>query len=248
MRCRKCSLKSLYPLPTEKDLAIIYDNYADKGSRARVEEIRKQFVYPRKIELLKKHTKGKRLLDIGAGLGTFVHMAQQQGFHAVGIEYEIKQCEIAKSKYGIELVNGTFEEISSQYQNEIFDIIHMHHVLEHLISPRIVLQKIYHLLANNGILLIEVPNQFDNIFFKYKYLRGGKYPKYDNPLHHCYFFTPKTLRAYMIKTGFIIVTLNQYIKENEKNKCKHLIKFLFDRVGFGVSSFIEILAIKRTRT
>lgn len=242
--CSKCGLKSLYPLPVEEDLGLIYEDYVSKGSRDRVEEIRKGSIYPRKLQMLKTHSRGKRLLDIGAGLGTFVYMSRQKGFDAFGIEYEKRQCEMAKLKYGIELINGKFEEISKGFKKGAFDIVHMHHVLEHLFSPRKVLQKIYHLLANNGLLLIEVPNQFDNIFLESRLLLGKKLSKYNNPTQHFYYFSPKTLSAYIKASGFHIISMNQHIRGNETNYFKYLGKLLFEKAGFGVGSFIEVLARK----
>ena len=68
--------------------------------------------------------------------------------------------EIEKS--GISFVSDT-----SQLQDESFDIVICHHVLEHVSNPSEVLQEIKRLLKTNGKLLLFVPYEKEKIYHHY---------------------------------------------------------------------------------
>tara|TARA_B100000674_G_C37855386_1_gene922117 strand:+ start:68 stop:727 length:660 start_codon:yes stop_codon:yes gene_type:complete len=123
--------------------------------------------------------KGK-LLDIGAGGGEFVYIANKNGFNAEGIEPNIGYSEFAKNEYGEKITTGEIEEITNQY-----DIITIFHVMEHLPSPSKAFEKIFSHMSKKGILFVEVPwieakdASPHNIFFK----------------AHIYYFSIETLIA-----------------------------------------------------
>jgi len=165
VKCTKCGLKSLYPIPDSDELQEIYKNYLITSSREETEAKRIN-IYMEKLWLLKKYSNGNKLLDIGAGIGTFVYIANKQGFDAIGVEQSKELCLTALNKYNIKLINSKFENI--EFEKCLYDIVNMNHVLEHLVSPFEVLVKIHNILKPNGLLLIEVPNQFDNIFVNIK--------------------------------------------------------------------------------
>ena len=249
VECLKCGLLSLYPLPYESEIASIYEDYAFKKDRLSVERIRIN-IYNHKLEKLKKYTTGNKLLDIGAGLGTFVRCAKEHGYDAIGIEYEKKQCSLAKEVYGINLINQKFEKFYETLSKTSFDIINLHHVLEHVISPKTVLEMIHNILNKNGILLIEVPSQFCNIRKAFKYYLFGKFKYPDNSLHHLYFFSIKTLRKYLELTDYKILELNQFRHRSKiipfwEKAPKDLYRYLTTRLSLNTGNFIEVYCNKK---
>ncbi len=104
VKCRNCGLVSLFPIPTPGEIDTFYHDYASKKQRVKDELSRGKNVYPRKLARLTKLTRGRKLLDIGAGLGTFAFMAKQKGFDVIGIELSWEQCQYAKSRYNLNLV------------------------------------------------------------------------------------------------------------------------------------------------
>ena len=241
VKCLNCGLLSLHPIPDETEFTAIYADYAHKKHRISVEKQR-LYIYIDKLEKLKQYAIGNKLLDIGAGLGTFVKCAKEYGYDATGIEYDEEQCGLSKKLYNIDLVNRKFEDICKSFFEDGFDVINMHHVLEHVQSPRKLLNRVHSILKPGGVLLIEVPNQFCNVRTEIKYhlFRRFKYPSHS--LHHLYFFSIKTLRLYL--SSFKILELNQFRPKRRELPLleripKDLYRHLFSKFDIGGSSFIE---------
>jgi len=122
-----------------------------------------------RLALINRYLGGQnRLLDIGAGGGEFVYLANRLGWDARGVEPNFGYSEFARENYEVEVQTGTIEANNSR---EV-DVATMFHVLEHMPDPRMTMQLIHSQLSSGGILFVEVPNilQKDasphNIFFK----------------------------------------------------------------------------------
>jgi len=244
VKCVNCGLLRLYPIPDEIEFSSIYENYAVKKSRILVEQNR-EVIYKHKLQKLRKYCKGNRLLDIGAGLGTFVKCAIGENFDAIGIEYEEKQCQLAKELYNVDLINRKIEDIYKDLIHEEYDVINLHHVLEHVQSPMDILKVIKKLLAPGGIVLIEVPNQFSNIKKElwYRLFQKFKYP--DNKLHHLTFFTIRTLKEYIKQNNFTILEINQFRPRTSnlpflERLVKDSYRNVATKLNIGGNSFIEL--------
>lgn len=92
------------------------------------------------------------LLDIGAGTGDFLLEAKKQNWITTGIEPNEKAKQIAIQK-GVSF--GTNLE---ELPNEIFDVISMWHVLEHVPNLEEQIATLKRLLKPNGTIIIAVPN------------------------------------------------------------------------------------------
>ena len=231
LECTDCHLISVSPLPTPEENLQIYKDYNTKKGRIAVETTRRKEIYPQKTKELKKYSRGRRLLDIGAGLGTFVHMAKESGFEATGIEMSREQVLKAKELYGLDLINiDVFENYDKLGK---FDVIHMYHVMEHLKSPAMMFSILKELLNDDGILLIEVPFQLKKIQAPlYRLMRKEKPGIWNND--HLYFFSPNTLKNYINKNDFHIIKFNQnrieQFCERRTNACKYFIRYYFDKL------------------
>jgi len=123
-----------------------------------------------RIKFLESHIdlSHQTLLDIGAGGGEFVYMANKCGVNAKGIEPSIGYSEFSKEQYGVDVKTAMMSEIDDSSVN----VLTMFHVFEHMANPQDVMRKLYTSIKDNGYLFIEVPNilQADasphNIYFK----------------------------------------------------------------------------------
>ena len=111
--------------------------------------------------------------------------------------------------------------------------------------PRRILEILHNLLRPGGVLLIEVPNQFFNIAKEVRYRFGRRPPAPSNPLHHLYFFSPRTLRRYALPGKFEIVELNQFRERRVQMPIwERVPKDIYRRgaecLGVGAGSSIEI--------
>jgi 2-polyprenyl-3-methyl-5-hydroxy-6-metoxy-1,4-benzoquinol methylase len=136
-----------------------------------------------------------KLLDIGAGDGSLDSFLKERGFDAYGVEPSKIGRSIAKKYWNVDLIAGEVSDI----QNMRFDVINLSHVLEHVIDPLAVLEKIHNLLNDEGSLSIEVPNSqsWEMAIFKSTYIH------IDSP-RHIHHFNKKSLLLLLSKAGFSI--------------------------------------------
>ncbi|MBU0952198.1 MAG: class I SAM-dependent methyltransferase [Elusimicrobia bacterium] len=100
-----------------------------------------------------------RILDIGCGSGATGFALKQKGkaSYVVGIEISDTMAKIAKNQIDI-VILGNIEELQLDLQSEEFDFILLGDVLEHLINPWEVLNKIKNYLKPNGRIIASIPN------------------------------------------------------------------------------------------
>jgi len=118
-----------------------------------------------------------RLLDIGAGTGEFLSVAKNNGWQTIGVEPSEKAKSIAINK-GV-----SFVELTTELENNSFDVISMWHVLEHVPDLDKQIKEVKRLLKPTGALIIAVPN-----FKSFDAKHYGKFwAAYDVPIHFWHF-------------------------------------------------------------
>lgn len=218
-RCIDCNLSWLSPRPTAEGYLSLYSNeYYFNGGKAvekyealasqRVKYFKQRII---EIERCFKRRSQLSFFEIGAATGEFLYEAKKRGHQVEGIEFSSDARNTAWLKYKLSL-KAIDEEPAEQKR---YDVIHMNHVLEHLPNPLETLTKCYKLLAPEGLIIIEVPQQFDNDLDRLRRLFGSRTQGTFNPysLHHTYFFTPYTLQKMLTIAGFKIErfrTANSY--------------------------------------
>ena len=138
----------------------------------------KSIALKNKLNLLNSLQPNKgRILDIGAGTGDFLSVANSAGWKTVGVEPSDKAKAIAKSK-GV-----SFVEQTSELESYSFDVISMWHVLEHVPDLYKQIKELKRLLKPTGTIIIAVPNfkSFDAQYY------GKFWAAYDVPIHFWHF-------------------------------------------------------------
>lgn len=175
LMCGTCTLVQQADLPTDDELRIYYSHNYREDYKA-THKPKPKYVHRAglaaidRLERMKKAgiEAGRTLLDIGAGGGEFVYMAQQAGFLSQGVEPHQGYSEFARDEYGVKIDTCQISDLG----NQRFEVVTLFHVLEHLTNPLQVMAKIHDLLVDGGHLIVEVPNitQNDasphNIYFK----------------------------------------------------------------------------------
>jgi 2-polyprenyl-3-methyl-5-hydroxy-6-metoxy-1,4-benzoquinol methylase len=154
-RCPQCSLIFDNPRPT---LRAITGYYSQKGKYGPWLEVEANLdVLRRKLLQRILGFKGSGdLLEIGAGIGHFISLARRH-FSCTGTEISSEAVEIAKSRFGVDLLQGEAESLD--FGGKEFDVVVLFHVLEHLPYPGRTLCHCKNLLKPDGILYIAVPNE-----------------------------------------------------------------------------------------
>ncbi len=207
--CLNCSLSYLNPRMTAQEYEQHYRSqyqiarHQISEKEAAIERLLKKKAYEQKKQRVSFFegvvTPDSKVLEVGAGWGTFLKVFQDT-FHCSveGIEISALAAEVAREYYGLSIVEKPFEvyvqENSDQKQ---FDLILIHHVLEHFLDPSKVLKNLHGLLSPNGSVYIAVPNVANPDELLPQFFR----------IEHTYYFTPRTLIKMIEKNGFEVAKL-----------------------------------------
>ena len=115
-----------------------------------------------------------KLLDIGCGIGYLLSNISDK-HKKFGMEIDKSTYEIA-SRFA-EISIGELKKIN--YQENFFDLIVCHHVIEHVAKPEFMIREIKRILKNKGILAIGTPDFDSAAARRYK----NKYRLLDDPTH-----------------------------------------------------------------
>ncbi len=137
---------------------------------------------------------GGSLLDIGAGDGAFLSLARTAGWDVVGLEPDQKAAANA-TRRGLTVHEGGIEYFGEK--TELFDVIILNHVIEHVYQPVKVLERCHALLKPGGQLWLETPNidSFGHARFA-KNWRGLEAPR------HLVIFNEHSLKQTLMEAGF----------------------------------------------
>jgi 2-polyprenyl-3-methyl-5-hydroxy-6-metoxy-1,4-benzoquinol methylase len=211
-RCDSCGYVFDSPRPTFAAVGAFYSQ-AGKYDTWLHEEESRDALWKRRLKKVLRHGAHGRLLDIGAGIGQFLHHAQPHFTELAGTEVSEVAIAIAKQKYGLELFPGQIQDIN--LSPGYFHTITLFHVLEHVPDPAMLIERCHTMLKPQGILIIAVPN--DILAWSSKVKKLGKqlglraFQKFSPQLGisragtsreiHLSHFTPSALRQLLISCG-----------------------------------------------
>lgn len=96
-------------------------------------------------------------LDFGCGWSYITFQAREMGWEVEGFDVNAEYARFADEKLNIHVHTDEGFITNPEYYR-CFDMIFMHHVLEHLLTPRQTLDNLYQILKPGGYLVIVVPN------------------------------------------------------------------------------------------
>jgi len=137
----------------------------------------------------------KKLLEIGCGSGVYLYSMSSLGWKCWGIDISVNAIEKSKTLVPSAHIEQTFLE--NFETDELFTMVSISHVLEHIPEPVAAIRRIYKLLEPGGIIEIEVPNigSFEAKLF------GRKWKGLDVPRHITH-FTSETITKILRSNGF----------------------------------------------
>ncbi|MBL7951364.1 MAG: class I SAM-dependent methyltransferase [Flavobacteriales bacterium] len=149
-----------------------------------------------KYRIIRKlHPHGK-VLDVGCGTGSFLAHLMSRGYIVQGVEPDLKARENAIAELGVPVV-PSLEQVPGLEQ---FQIVTLWHVLEHLPDLRSALKRIYAQLADQGVLVIAVPDRDSWDATHY----GTFWAAWDVP-RHFHHFRQQDVHALLREHGFELI-------------------------------------------
>jgi len=137
---------------------------------------------------------GGKLLDVGCGSGIFLSLARKAGWEVVGLDPD-PLAVVYAAKPGVPVFQGGIEHFEGR--SELFDVITLDHVIEHVHEPVKVLTLCHSLLKPGGQLWLETPNldSFGHARFQNNW-RGLEAPR------HLVLFNQRSLDKAFVDAGF----------------------------------------------
>jgi len=117
-------------------------------------------IYENLIEIDESLNNKTSILDVGCGWAQALLFFKEKGFDCFGFDPAIEAVNYGCKK-GLNLRHAGLEGMDV-FEGKKFDIVSMLNVLEHLADPLNSINQIKKILKPNGILVIDVPNEFNN--------------------------------------------------------------------------------------
>lgn len=234
VECDNCHLLYTTPRPTADEIGKYYqsENYYShqenkKGFIPRLYEAIKKVNIKHKFEIATDEFELKndgKMLEIGSGVGDFLHYAEQQGWDCYGAEPSEDAVKILQTKTKINVVKP--EQIED-FPDASFDLICMWHVLEHVADLRWQIAQLKRLLKPNGRIVIALPNyqSYDAQYYK------DKWAAYDVP-RHLNHFSEEFMRKELNNCGLAYIKSERlvwdsfYISYLSEQYCQHNLALL----------------------
>lgn len=143
------------------------------------------------------------ILDIGCATGGLLATLRERGYTSLlGIDPSPRCAALAHECHGMRVITGTVERLDAV--PGAFQLVMLAAVLEHLPDPAGALPGIRGLLAEDGLLLVEVPDvsQFTTCLDA---------PFQQFSMEHINYFSRSSLCNLMVSAGFAPVAAYQYI-------------------------------------
>lgn len=190
--------------------------------------------------------KGIEVLDIGCGLGRALSHFKNYNAKVTGVEPSLYACENNRLDKD-ELINDYFENITLYNK---FDVIHVEQVLSHIPCYKETLRKALDYLKQDGVMVIEEPNDFNPLQERLAYKKGEYWITDD----HCNYFSHSKMEKVLKDLGcevmyktctfpmeFFEMMGDEYIGNDIAGKRVHKKRFeLLKAMGFNLRrKFLE---------
>lgn len=183
--CSRCGLWMTSPRPDRLELRSVYP----EGYHRVVPEPPSTFDAPH----------GRRLLDVGCGVGNYLAIARAAGWTCSGIEISSEAAEVAQAR-GFDVVVGDAAELD--LGEDAFHQIRCAHVIEHLPDPGRVLRKLARALTRDGEIVVLVPNRLS-----FTALAFGKYWYHLDVPRHLFHFRPRDLQRLAANSSLTVASV-----------------------------------------
>lgn len=208
--CKECTIRFTQNIPDQDEISRYYqsDTYIShsdtaKGFINKIYKIARGYTLNWKMNLVKQQFRNSsqkgNLLDIGAGAGSFLHKVLSSGWSVTGLEPDAGARKICKDKYDIQ--SDEPEKLFS-LPAEIYDVVTMWHVMEHVHELHEYMDQIKRVLKRDGVALIALPNYTSWDAQHY----GSNWAAYDVP-RHLYHFSPVAMGKLVAQHGMKLVAM-----------------------------------------
>ena len=187
-RCQDCDTLQISEIPSDLSQYYPSDYYSFSPRHPGFKERLKRMVKGPSIPAWAKNISPKSsVLDVGCGSGALLHDMKEWGFRDLS----------GYDPFCTPIDTGGVSISNERPNNKTFDIVMMHHALEHVPDPAASLQDARNWLKPDGKLIIRIPVRQGWAWREY----GTNWAHLDPP-RHLYHWTVKGFTQFADKQGF----------------------------------------------
>ncbi len=206
--CRECGLWFTARVPDDEQLRVFYDSYwtdikpsslGKVAARNALSRARTSWRIDRRIlvlDALVNGLGGRKVLDLGAGLGEFALSLREAGAVALVQDTSSQACEYLRDYHGLSVYRGLATEALAEFAP--LDAVTMFELVEHLSNPLELFAVARKYLKPGGILFISTPN-------------GGEgrrdWVGFQRDYEHLQYFSDNTIMTIALRQGWEIAHL-----------------------------------------
>lgn len=157
-RCAQCRTVYVDPIPDPATFARMYGKADYHDVHYAASDLSP---YRQAAALLAQHApSGSTVLDYGCGVGHFLQAVRAEGFVPFGVEFDAAAAASAAVSVGCPVV--TVSDLERLGSAQLFDVLHLGDVLEHLPDPAATLASLLPLLKPGGLLFVQGPLEINS--------------------------------------------------------------------------------------
>lgn len=215
--CKQCGYFSVYSKPNSGEIKKIYsdayfikenDSQEDKGYNINTRgyvKANEEAAFQR-LKVIEGRIEGnsidRKILDLGCSSGIFLRIAKENSWESYGTELNSLMAKVASEYTKVNVQDSLEYFIKKNYK---FDCITGWEYFEHLIDPKLEIDKIKKLLKPGGLLCMSMPN------FNCK---KAKEPNYRwiqyKPPEHLNYWTYENMSLFLKNNGFINIVFRLF--------------------------------------
>jgi len=201
----KCNICGFVFLNFDPDASFFSNFYSaeffnDSGTRhayndyeSEAQSMKKTFA--NRVDALRKYGQGGSLVDIGCATGAFMERATRF-WKTYGIDVSRYAIDLAKKK-NLDVVCGDL--LTTQFNNQKFDVVTLWDTIEHVTDPRSTLKRIYEITNTGGVVALTT----GDVGSLTARLCGKFWHLYNIP-QHLSFFSKQSITDILKETGFSV--------------------------------------------
>lgn len=203
VECMHCGVMYFDPMPTVVELSQFYSGSYYDFDKSREEG--KGMAFARR--LMRWKPTGK-FLDVGCATGFFINgIRTHSNWEVYGTDFGESAVRFARENLGLNVVQGDLD--AAAFPDAFFDYVHVNNVLEHVLTPVVLLKECRRIIKPDGVLFLSVPNGFNDGLDLIDFWKEEKKPARSKN-GHIFFFPSQTLLMLFDKIGFEIEAKKTY--------------------------------------
>lgn len=230
--CKTCGLRRTLPVPSNLEM---YYPGEYRGYHAFVQCVLRMLYGRRVRQWHSMFAKPGQILEVGCGPGFMIKLFQELGWEVSGIERNSQAAKAAAEIPGARIYDGGFEDIP---ERQSYDLIVLFQVLEHMMDPYETLRSCRTRLAENGRIIIGVPN-----IASWQAQIGENRWFHLDPPRHLFHFSPHTLASTLKEVGLRVSSISYTSWEHDPYGW---IQTILNKLGFDYNRLTKVLMRKES--